>query len=135
MTMPQGLWRGIAALAAALTAIGTAEAARLRYHYVPGGADGVMSLAPSSFGTPGVRITLRGSCPDNREPRATCVKTFRHPCSGQMVNVPLNLPGNPKIYYKTNAVLYDYSGDFVEVRFLTDGSVEVIYSTGLFRAI
>ncbi len=123
LTIRKGFWTCVTALFAVLAVVGTVEAARLRYRYVPGGADGVMTLAPSAFGTPGVRITLRGSCPDS------------HPFSGQTINVPLNLPGNPTIYYKTNAVLYDYSGDFVEVRFLPDGSVEVIYSTGLFRSI
>jgi hypothetical protein len=136
MTRHKGLWLGAMTLVAVLGSTRTANAARLRYHYVPAACDAVMTLAPSTFGTPGARTTIRGTCPDNREPpRATCVKTFRHPCSGRTVNVPLNLPGNPNVYYRTNAVLYDYAGDFVEVRFLTDGSVDVIYSTGWLRTI
>lgn len=136
MRLHKGLSAGIAALLLLVASAGTARAARLRYHYVPAGDNAVMTLAPSTFGTPGVRVTLRGSCADSRQPPlATCVKTFQHPCTGQTINVPLNLPGNPKIYYRTNVVLYDYTGDFVEVRFLPDGSVDVSYSTGLFRDI
>lgn len=136
MRLHKGLCAGAVALVIFFGATGTAEAARLRYHYVPAADNGVMTLAPSTFGTPGVRVTLRGSCPDNRQPpSATCIKTYRHPCTGQTVNVPLYLPGNPTIYNRTNVVLYDYTGDFVEVRFLPDGSVDVSYSSGLFRDI
>lgn len=135
MRLGNGLTPAVAALLILLNT-GTARAERLRYHYVPASDNAPMTLAPSAFGTPGVRVTLRGSCADNRQPPcATCVKTFRHPCTGQIVNVPVNLPGNPSIYNKTNAVLYDYSDNFVEVRFLPDGTVDVIYGSGLFRRI
>ncbi len=135
MSLRKGLPGAVAALLI-LVVTGTARAERVRYHYVPAADNGVMTLAPSAFGTPGARLTLRGSCADNRQPPcATCIKTFRHPCTGQLVNVPLNLPGCPSVYNKTNAVLYDYSDNFVEVRFLPDGSVDVIYSAGLFRRI
>ena len=136
MRLHQGLCAGAAALLVFFGTTGTAEAARVRYHYVPAGDNCAMQLAPSTYGTPGVRVTLLGSGPDNRQPpAATCVKTYRHPCTGQTVNVPLNLPGNPSVYYRTNGVLYDYTGDFVEVRFLPDGSVDVIYSSGFLREI
>jgi hypothetical protein len=36
--------------------------------------------------------------------------------------------------YRTRRVIYNYGSDTVEVHFLPDGSVDVIYNSGLFRA-
>jgi fructose-1,6-bisphosphatase/inositol monophosphatase family enzyme len=50
------------------------------------------------------------------------------------VKVPLALyQGTPKIRYRTNLVMYDYGSDAIEVRFLADGSVDVIYNSGFLR--
>ena len=69
-------------------------------------------------------------------PRPTCLLTYRHPCTGQAVTVPLALPeGTPTIQYKLRQVVYNYGSYAVEVHFLPDGSVAVVYNSGLFRAL
>lgn len=115
---------------------GTAEAARARFHYVPADAAGTMRLQPSPLGSPGERVTLFGTSPYNCVVRTNCVKSFRHPCTGQTVQVPLYMPYDiPVIYHHPDRVVYTYTSDFIEVRFLPDGSVYVSYSSGLLREV
>jgi hypothetical protein len=109
-----------------------ADAARVRYHFSPEpGGNGCLKPAAA-----GERMTLRGWQPYNcPPPRATQLVSFRHPCTGQAVTVPLALPdGTPRMEYVRDRVVYDYSGYTVEVRFLKDGSADVVYETGLLRA-
>jgi len=48
--------------------------------------------------------------------------------------VPLTLPeGTPRIEHRRNRIVYNYGSDVVEVHFLSDGSADVIYDSGLFR--
>jgi hypothetical protein len=128
--------KGLAAASVAgslfLASAQSADAARIRYHYAaePGG-NGCLK-APAA----GERLTVRGwqayDCPP---PRATQLVTFRHPCTGQPVTVPLALPeATPRMEYTRGRAIYDYGSDTVEVRFLADGSAEVIYDSGFFRA-
>ena len=116
-----------------LAAAPTADAARVRYRYTaePGCTS---CLKPPAAGQ---RLTLSGwqayECPP---PRATMLVTFRHPCTGQPVTLPLALPpdATPRMEYTRDRAIYNYGSDTVEVRFLADGSAEVIYDSGFFRA-
>jgi hypothetical protein len=61
---------------------------------------------------------------------------FKHIYTGQEVRVPLALPDStPVIEHVRQRIVYNYGSYSVTVRFLPDGGVEVIYSTGLMRAI
>jgi hypothetical protein len=120
---------------------GPARAEVLRFHYsaaqicgnghtslkvAPDGATGeykTWSLSP---------VTKSYYCP----PKATHMVTFRHPHTCQNVTVPLAFPqGTPRLAYQTNAVSFQYTGYVVRVDFLPDGSVDVVYNSGLFRPI
>lgn len=113
-----------------LSTTGIAEAARGRYHYVPGETSGTM--AP----TAGERRSVRGVCTDANPPCPTCFKCFRHPCTGQNIIVPLALPDDtPVIYHRRLRISFNYGSYAVDVLFLGDGSVDVLYNSGLFRAL
>lgn len=120
-----------------LLTAGNAEAARGRYHYVPIEPHGTMSPAPGGpRGVMGERISVLGTCTDANPPCPTCFKCFRHPCTGQTIIVPLALPeGTPVIYHRRDRVSFNYGSYAVDVLFLPDGSVDVIYNSGLFRAL
>ena len=116
---------------------GQAAAARLRYHYVPADGCGTLNLRPVGPAAPGERLVwLGGWEPYCEAPRPNCNVTFRHPCTGQTVTVPLALPvdSTPRMEYRTSRVIYNYGSYTVEVHFLPDGSADVIYNSGLFRA-
>ncbi|HKI32239.1 MAG TPA: hypothetical protein VKA46_10250 [Gemmataceae bacterium] len=109
-----------------------ADAARLRYHFAPDpGGNGCLKT-PSA----GERLTLTGWEPYNcPPPRATQLVSFRHPCTGQTVTVPLALPlSTPRMEYTRERVIYNYGSDTVELRFQKDGSADVMYDSGLLRA-
>ena len=113
-------------------------AAQLRYRYVPVDAQGNTTMQPDASGAPGERISFfaGGRQPTCSQPRPTCIQTFRHPCTGQPVSVPLALPQDtPVIEHVRNRVVYNYGSYTVEVRFLPDGSVEVVYNSGFLRGI
>jgi hypothetical protein len=117
---------------------GMAGAAQLRFHYSPSDLCGNTSLKPSGrCGTNGERVAWFGLVREgyNSEPRATHMVTFRHPCSGRNVTVPLALPlGTPRIEHRYRAVIFNYGSYTVEAHFLRDGSVETVYNTGFLRA-
>lgn len=131
----------LAALVAAtvLLALGAApaRAGRVRYHYVPAGPGACFRL-DDSRGAPGERLTWRGTWePYNCPPeRPTTQATFRHPCTGQPITLPLHLPyfSTPRMEYRTDAVVYDYGTGSVQVQFLPDGTAYVVYSDGVLRA-
>lgn len=114
-----------------------AQAGRVRYHYVPGGP-GTCFRLDDSHGAPGERLTWRGTWePFNCPPeRPTAQVTFRHPCTGQPITLPLHLPidSTPRMEYHTDRVVYDYGTGSVQVAFLPDGSVYVVYDNGVLRA-
>jgi len=61
--------------------------------------------------------------------------SLTHTCTGQCVIVPLSLPPDtPIIEHGPSWIDYNYGSDVVRVNFLGDGSVDVIYNTGLLRA-
>jgi hypothetical protein len=126
---------GIAVLLA--LGAGQTRAARIRYHYVPAGP-GACAQLDTARGAPGERLTWRGSWePYNCPPQfPTAQVTFRHPCTGQPLTLPLHLPtdSTPRMEYRPDRVVYDYGTGSVQVLFLPDGSAYVIYEDGLLRA-
>jgi hypothetical protein len=126
-------WAAAALLVGALA--GPAAAARVRYHYAPADPCGALPLAPAG---PGERLAWFGAsarpepCPP---PRANQVLGFRHPYTGRPVRVPVALPeGTPRPVYRAEWAVYDYGSYTVGVHFLPDGSADVVYDSGLFRA-
>jgi hypothetical protein len=115
---------------------GTAAAARARFHYVPADANGRMTLDAASIVGP--RLSLFGGAQPAEAvpPRPNRLASFRHPCTGRFVTVPLALPeGTPTIEYRGQRVIYNYGSYTVEIQFLPDGSVDVVYNSGLLRAL
>jgi hypothetical protein len=119
----------LAAGAVVLLLTSQADAARLRFHYVPTGTDD----GGASQSGPGERLTWRMQWQtyDQPPPRTTHFVTFHHPATGNLITLPLGLPeGTPQMAYRTNRVSYDYTNYTVEVHFLADGSADVIYNSG-----
>src|SRR5204862_368181 len=66
----------------------------------------------------------------------TDLVTFKHAYSGRNITVPLTLrPDTPRMSVSRDMVSYNYGSERVEVQFLKDGSVDVVYSNGLVRRI
>lgn len=128
-------WLDMLAVAALLLVSGgVAPAARVRYHFMPADGSGNTVLKP---GPAGERVSWFGPAREAvpPPPRPTCQVTFLHPYTGRTVTVPLALPlSTPRIEHVRNRIVFNYGSDTVEVRFLPDGSVDVIYNTGLLRA-
>jgi hypothetical protein len=119
-------------------AAGKAAAERIRYHFVPGSEGCLMQLQPGPNGAAGERVRYCGKPnePVAHAPRPTCSKTYRHPCTGQEITVPLSLPwGTPRVEHVYRRVVYNYGSYTVAVLFLPDGSVDVIYNSGLLRGL
>src|SRR5262249_8778595 len=135
--MPWKLLRFGFAVAMVCLCTGTASAARVRFHYVPAANGAPMTLAPIAPNAPGERMSVFGrSAYYSPPPRATCVVSFRHPCSGCTVAVPLALlTDTPTIEHRAARVIYNYGSYTVEIVFIADGSVDVIYNNGLLRDI
>ena len=120
-----------------LAGAGPAQAARLRYHFAVVNESGATILQPVG-GAPGERLTWSGrwepyNCPP---PRPTCMVTFKHAFTGQTVVLPLALPeGTPQIVHRFDrTIVYNYGSYTVEVHFMPDGTVNVVYNSGLLRA-
>jgi hypothetical protein len=125
---------GACAAVLALICAGPAGAARVTVHFMP--ADSRGNTSPSGQTTVSTRTAFFAApqAPAEVPIRPNQVVTFRHPATGRNINVPLALPeGTPKMRYRTNRVMYDYGSDTIEVRFLNDGSVDVIYNSGFLR--
>ncbi len=127
----------IAALALLLTAA-SAQAARIRYHYAPAGGQGCLQLVPGPGGAPGERLSWIGLTPSPYQtppPRPTGYVTVLHPDSKIYVQVPITLPaGNvPRIQHWGTTLVYDFGSEAIEIHFVHDGSVDVIYNNGLLR--
>jgi hypothetical protein len=132
--------RSLALAAAVLLAVcaGQAEAGRLRYHYVAADGPGTCFKPDPAMATGGERVSMFGTRRDPAPPPPvpTVNMTYRHPCTGQTVTVPLCLPpdSTPRLEYRYNRIIYNYGSETVEVVFLTDGTVDVVYNSGLLRA-
>jgi hypothetical protein len=135
MIARDALWK-LGAVVVVLAAGSAAPAAVARYHYVADAPGGCMRLVPGPDGAPGELITVFGRYPYNCPPHPTCNVTFKHYFSGAMIVVPLALPDStPQIMHRANRTIYNYGSYTVTVVFLEDGSVDVIYNSGFFRAI
>ncbi len=111
-----------------------AEVVRLRYAPQDAGATTVMKPADPGMptGTRTSRLGLRREvyfC----EPRYNYLGEYGHWHTGQRVTVPLSLPTDtPRVEQTWRGIIYNYGSYTVEVHFLRDGSVEVVYNSGLF---
>jgi hypothetical protein len=98
----------------------------------------VLQLQPAADGAGGERAGWFGRTRDSacEPPHPTCKVTLKHPYTGHDVIVPLALPdGTPLIEHVRQRVVYDYGSYTVQVQFLPDGGVDVIYNSGLLRRI
>jgi hypothetical protein len=112
-----------------------ARAARVRIHY------GAAALCPPGGLGPwpmpeDVQWFGVFKPPKSELPKPNQVVSFQHLCTGACVAVPLFLPcGTPRVEYVWHRTVYNYGSYTVEVRFLPDGSVDVMYDSGLLRAL
>jgi hypothetical protein len=113
---------------------GSADAARVRYHYGPAGTN---SSACDAGTASSERLSWFGTVrePYNaRLPRPPQYLTYRQPYTGRPVTIPVALPeGTPRIEHRRQRIIYNYGSYTVEVQFLPDGSTDVIYNPGPFR--
>jgi hypothetical protein len=120
-----------------LSAAGMSPAAQVRFHYVPVDAAGNSSIQPTPGGSPGERVRWLGAVhePYYHQPRPTHILTFQHLYSQRPITVPLSFPaGTPRIEHVRDRIIYNYGSYSVQAHFLADGSVDVIYDSGLFRS-
>jgi hypothetical protein len=113
------------------------QAAWLRLHYGDSGAGGALVYQPEGSAS---RTTTSyfglNVAPVPAAPRPTHIVTFRHAYTARMVSVPIAFPiGTPRLEYRTDSMVYDYGTYSITVRFVQDGSVDVVYQSGLFRAL
>lgn len=128
---------GAVLLAVLMGLTGRVDAAIARFHYAVVTPQGQMEPAPSpTFGAIGEKVTAKGTCVYQEAPKPTHFATFRHPSTNQCITVPLRLPdGTPTIMHRPGHYIYNYGSYTVDVEFLPDGSVNVVYNSGLFRGI
>ncbi|HZZ82001.1 MAG TPA: hypothetical protein VFE62_26110 [Gemmataceae bacterium] len=135
--LPQIRWLAVWVVIGAAPAWAAAE--QVRYRFVPVDACGTMSQAPiGPQGTMGELRRVYGAraLPYPYVVRPTQMVTFRHPFSGRNVTVPLRLPDStPRMEHQTDRIIYNYNDYTVEARFQPDGSVDVIYNSGLLRPL
>ena len=121
----------------ALWGCGAVHADQIRFRYVPVDSKGNTALKPSTtHGAAGERVRWFGLVREgaNNQPRPTFLVTFQHPISGREITVPLALPpGKPVIAHGWNRITYNFGSYSVIAEFNRDGSVDVIYRSGLFR--
>lgn len=138
MCMPRPLVGALLASSLAMVWQGEGTAAEVRFHYVPVDANGNTALQPAGAGgTVGVRVRWLEAVQEtyHNQPRPTHLVTFRHPYSGRAISVPLAFPpGTPRLGYTRTRVIYNYGSYTVEALFLRDGSVDIIYNSGLLRS-
>jgi hypothetical protein len=127
----------LALIVLAVVAVPPAAAGRLRFHYVPVDVAGNTSLARAGPVAPvGEELTWLGAVrrPSLNQPRPTHLVTFRHPYTGREISVPMSFPeGTPQIEHRLGRVVYNYGSYTVEAHFFRDGSVDVVYNSGLLR--
>jgi hypothetical protein len=133
--------RGLNLLAAAallLVPAGRAAADRLVIHYGAQELCSTAALKPGETGCGGPSCqcysVFKSRC--CHAPRPNQLLTFCHPCTGKPVTVPLALPlGTPRVEHVYRRIVFNYGSYTVAVRFLPDGSVEVIYYSGPLRPL
>jgi hypothetical protein len=137
MLLTTGAARALLLAVVLLATPTSANAARMRFHYAATDGCGNMSLkAADPCGAPGERISFLGTVRDPvcAPPRPTHFASFQHPYTGRAVVVPVCLPeGAPRMEYRSARTIYNYGSYTVEVHFLMDGTVDVVYNSGLLR--
>jgi hypothetical protein len=117
-----------------LLAEGSAHAAQIRYHFTPVDANGTTTLSPGNVYGPRSAILGIRRPPPGPPPGTTYLMTYWHPCSARPVTVPVTFPdGTPTIEHARNRIMHNYGSYYVQVRFQPDGSVDVVYDSGLLR--
>lgn len=130
MLARNALWKLIA-VAVVMVAGRTAPAAVAVFHFVPLNGSGAVQLAG-----PAEKITICGRTPYDCPPPPTCTVTFCHAYTKAQLAIPLALPDAiPQMMHRRDRIIYNYGSFTVTVHFLPDGSVDVIYNSGLFRGI
>ena len=131
------LMRAFAVAGILLLASGLAAAGEVRFHYVPVDSCGNTALKPACpCGAVGERVSWFGTVHEqfNNQPRPTHLVTFRHPYTVRNVTVAMAFPvGTPRVEILPTRVVYHYGSYSVEARFIRDGSVDVVYNSGLGR--
>lgn len=116
-----------------------AAAEQVRYHFIPVDACGAMQQVPAGpDGTLGELKRGLGarSLPYPYAVRPTQMVTYRHPFTGRNVTVPIRMPnGPPRMEQRDDRIVYNFGDYVVEARFLPDGSVDVVYNSGLLRPL
>ena len=134
--MRRDCWLRLLAVAALfLATLSGAEAAAVRYHYVPADSQSCTTMKPACGAGETARWfgMVRQSCSCPLQP--TCVLTFHHPCTGQSVSIPMALPeGTPTILHGRDRITFNYGSYAIRVLFLADGSVDVVYDSGFLWA-
>jgi len=126
----------LTAVAVVMVAGETASAAIAVFHFVPVNGTGAVQLVPAPSGAPADRLSVLGRNPYCCPPTPTCVVPFCHPYTSVTLNIPLALPDStPQMMHRRDRVIYNYGSYTVTVHFLPDGSVDVIYNSGFFRAV
>ncbi len=116
-----------------------AAAEQVRYHYVPVDACGTTKQVP--IGPEGTIGELKrglglAPLPYPYAVRPSHMVTFRHPFTSRNVTVPLRLPtSTPRMEHRADRIVYNYGDYVVEARFLPNGSVDVVYNSGLARPL
>jgi hypothetical protein len=136
MTPTTRVFYTIAATVLVLATAGTARAERVRFHYP---AADISGPAVSAHGGPevvGERVGLFGTEPVRCCLRPTHMACFHHPYTGGNVTVPMRLPEDlPRVEHRYDRIIYNYGSYTVETVFLPDGSVDVVYNSGLGRPL
>ncbi len=131
-------WIALLMLVAAAPFLNTAAAEQVRYHFVPVDASGTTKQVPiGPEGSMGEmkRVIGARALPYPYVVRPTQMVTFRH-TNGRNVTVPLRLPeGTARMEHRADRIIYNYNDYVVEARFLPDGSVDVVYNSGLLRPL
>jgi hypothetical protein len=134
----RGLW--LALFVTALLAVPMdARADSVRFRFAPTGPGGTLVQVPAGpNGAPGDLRTGLGTTPKpyagNYQPNR--LVTFRHPYTSRNVTVPMKLPDNtPRAEHIRDRIRLMYSTYYIDVRFLPDGAVDVVYNSGLLRTL
>ncbi len=118
---------------------GIAKADVVRFRYSPSDLCGHTALKPDPCGGVGEwRPWLFGVRRSSYycRPNPTHLVTFLHPHTNRHVKVPLALPGGtPQTFTTTEAITFTYTSYSVRVEFRRDGSVDVVYNSGIFRPL
>jgi hypothetical protein len=106
---------------------GFLRADRIRVHYGQGGATGAEYV--SGFGA---TVT-----PIQPKIKPNQIATFIHPYTRAQIQVPIAFPpdSTPRIQHRRDRIVFNYGSYTIEVLFLPDGSVDVIYNSGFLRPV